>query len=107
MEVAAFDKKKPDFPRVFLPFENGAPSHESLELVFAALGAKQFLPGCFNKPQGWLLTYRRGWSWRIAIWRRFAMVRNLWDAPGEIEERSGAAIITLSRIEPSQKLNRR
>jgi len=48
VEVAKYGEKKLEFLRTFLPFKNGAPSHDQLGDVFAALDAEKFQQ-CFIK----------------------------------------------------------
>lgn len=42
VEVAAFGRKRLEFLRRFMPYEEGTPSHDQLGLIFAALDAKRF-----------------------------------------------------------------
>lgn len=48
VEIAKFGEKRRDFLRRFAPFENGAPSHDQLGDIFAALDAEAF-QDCFVK----------------------------------------------------------
>lgn len=49
LSVALFGEQRLPFPRRFLPFENGSPSHDRLGLIFGALDASAF-QACFITP---------------------------------------------------------